>query len=130
MPRLFVVVLWLWAAGAAGWLASPSSNSQPPANQSPPQAAQPAALPPGYAGSDTCVTCHTDQETSIKGSKHGQEKNPRTPAATLGCESCHGPGQAHVDDDAKGHILKFAQMKPAEVTQTCLTCHNRGTHAG
>ena len=21
-------------------------------------------------------------------------------------------------------------MKPAEVTETCLTCHNRGTHAG
>jgi DmsE family decaheme c-type cytochrome len=76
------------------------------------------------------VTCHTDQETSIKASKHGQEKNPRTPAATLGCESCHGPGKAHVDDDAKGNILKFAEMKPAEVTQTCLTCHNRGTHAG
>ncbi len=50
--------------------------------------------------------------------------------AGLGCESCHGPGQAHVDDDAKGHILKFAAMKPAEVSQTCLTCHARGAHAG
>jgi DmsE family decaheme c-type cytochrome len=76
------------------------------------------------------VTCHTDQEASVKASKHGQEKNPRTPAAGKGCESCHGPGQAHVDDDAKGHILKFATMKPAEVSETCLTCHNRGTHAG
>jgi predicted CXXCH cytochrome family protein len=37
--------------------------------------------------------------------------------------------QAHVDDDAKGHIRKFAKLASAEVNQTCLTCHNRGAHA-
>src|SRR5262249_23092774 len=45
------------------------------------------------------------------------------------CESCHGPGQAHVDDEKKGHIRRFATLTPAETSQTCLTCHNRGTHA-
>ena len=59
----------------------------------------------GYAGSDTCLTCHTDQGDTLKGTAHAKAKNPRSPAATQGCESCHGPGQAHVDDDAKGHIL-------------------------
>src|SRR5579862_5073505 len=69
---------------------------------------------PGYVGSDTCVTCHTQGDT-LKGTPHAQAKNPRTPAATHGCESCHGPGKAHVDDDAKGHIRKFAQeTTPAE----------------
>ena len=67
---------------------------------------------------------------AIKAPSTAQAKNPRTPAATHGCESCHGPGQAHVDDDAKGHILKSAQMKPADINETCLTCHNRGKHAG
>jgi DmsE family decaheme c-type cytochrome len=92
----------------------------------------PAAQPPaaGYAGSDTCVVCHDDKETSLKGTPHGQAKNPRSPAAAHGCESCHGPGQAHVDDDAKGHILKFGQATPADINQTCLACHNRGNHAG
>jgi DmsE family decaheme c-type cytochrome len=40
------------------------------------------------------------------------------------------PSQAHVDDEAKGNIRKIAQLKPAEVSETCLTCHNRGDHAG
>jgi DmsE family decaheme c-type cytochrome len=108
---------------------NPVRRSALPAPQA--QAAQtPAAPATGYAGSDTCVTCHTEQGDTLKGSKHAQEKNPRSPAATQGCESCHGPGQAHVDDDAKGHMRTFAQMKPAETNEACLTCHNRGDHAG
>jgi DmsE family decaheme c-type cytochrome len=34
-----------------------------------------------------------------------------------------------VADDDKGHILKFGQVKPAEVNQACLACHNRADHA-
>jgi DmsE family decaheme c-type cytochrome len=93
-----------------------------------PATAQPAAA--GYAGSDTCVVCHEQQGNSLRGTPHGLAANPRSPAATRGCESCHGPGQAHVDDDAKGNIVKFASMRPAEVSDTCLACHNRGAHAG
>ena len=92
--------------------------------------AQAPTLPAGYAGSDTCAICHTDQETGLKSMKHGMASNPRSPAATLGCESCHGPGQAHVNDDAKGNIKKFGQMKPDAINETCLSCHERGSHAG
>jgi DmsE family decaheme c-type cytochrome len=105
----------------------PASSQQAAA---PAPAAQPLSAQAGYAGSDTCVLCHTDQEASIKGTAHAQAKNPRSPAALHGCESCHGPGQAHVDDEAKGSIRKFAQMTPDETSGTCLTCHNRGNHAG
>jgi DmsE family decaheme c-type cytochrome len=109
-------------------------RSQQAAPKPAPQAAsaQKPAAPPqsGYAGGDTCVLCHDEQAKNIASSKHGQAKYERSPAATRGCESCHGPGQAHVDDEAKGHIKRFGTLKPAEINETCLTCHNRGTHAG
>jgi DmsE family decaheme c-type cytochrome len=92
---------------------------------------QPAAtqVPAGHAGADTCATCHEDRAQDIARSPHGQIKDARAPAATLGCESCHGPGQAHVDDDAKGNIKRFGALSAAETNQTCLTCHNRAGHA-
>jgi DmsE family decaheme c-type cytochrome len=109
---------------AAGELSVARQATQAPASQT--NAAPP---PAGYAGNDTCVTCH-DQAESLKGTPHGQAKDPRSPAAGHGCESCHGPGQAHVDDEAKGHIRKFSTMTSDEAAGTCLTCHNRGNHAG
>ena len=84
----------------------------------------------GYVGSDTCVICHEAQGNSLTGTQHAQAMNPRAPAARQGCESCHGPGQAHIDDDAKGHMRRFAALPAAEVNQSCLTCHDRGGHAG
>jgi DmsE family decaheme c-type cytochrome len=117
-------------AAPSAYQSATSAASQPPAPRSAaPPAPQSPASPAGYAGTDTCVTCHSAEGEAMKGTAHAQAKNPRTPAATLGCESCHGPGQAHVDDEAKGHILRFAQMKPEAVSETCLTCHNRGDHA-
>ena len=121
------------AAAATMRLASSHAQSPSPtltAPQTPQAPAAPAAPPTGYAGSDTCVMCHEAEGNSLKATKHGQAANPKAPAAMHGCESCHGPGQAHVDDDAKGHIVKFGTLTPSQVSETCLTCHNRGGHAG
>ena len=102
-----------------GGTARPPRHHRPPRRHRPPRPHRlpaPPALPAGYVGSDTCVACHTAEEESLKGTPHGQAHNPRSPAAAHGCESCHGPGQAHVDDEQKGHIQKFTQMTPARST--------------
>jgi DmsE family decaheme c-type cytochrome len=105
--------------GAAGQDEAPAQSQAPAPDETP--------APQGYVGSDTCLTCHESQ--SLHGTAHGNEKLPGSPAATQGCESCHGPGAQHVEDDDKGHMRKFGQMAPREVSETCVTCHNRSEHA-
>jgi DmsE family decaheme c-type cytochrome len=118
----------VWILAAVIVFAGAFLGAQPSGAQAPTTTANMQA--PGYVGSDTCLACHTDQGNTLTGTQHAQARNPRTPAARQGCESCHGPGQAHVDDDAKGNMRKFAEMTAAETNESCLTCHNRGEHAG
>ena len=75
----------------------------------------PAATPlAGYVGEETCLGCHEDKQ--YHGTKHAQAKNPRTPAAGQGCESCHGPGQAHVDGGGDKTKIK----NPKTLTMTAI----------
>ena len=83
-----------------------------------------------YAGSDTCLGCHEDKAASVKAGAHARAFNPKTPAAGQGCESCHGPGKAHVDAGGdKSKIASVKAMTASEVSDTCTTCHDRKSHA-
>src|SRR4051812_38418595 len=97
-----ILFVCLFSTAIAGRLVT--ARQAPQQQPAPAAAHSPSALPPGYAGSDTCVVCHDDQGKSIEHSKHGRAANPRTPTAALGCETCHGPGQAHVDDEDHGKM--------------------------
>ena len=84
--------------------------------------------PGGYVGQATCLTCHDTQDYA--GTKHGLTTNLRTPASTHGCESCHGPGKAHVDGEGDASkIVNLAKLPPQQASETCVTCHDRKTHA-
>jgi DmsE family decaheme c-type cytochrome len=107
-------------AQARGQATTPSS---PPAVQ----AAQPPAG--GYVGEETCLTCHEEQKKGYHGTPHARAKDPRTPAAAQGCESCHGPGKEHAEAGGDAtKIAKLSTMPPREVSETCTTCHNRSDH--
>ena len=81
-----------------------------------------------YVGEDTCITCHEGQKYT--GTAHGLKSNSRTPAATHGCESCHGPGKAHVDAGGDAtKIVRLNALRPQEASTYCTVCHDRRTHA-
>jgi DmsE family decaheme c-type cytochrome len=136
MASFFQLVLAAVLSGGvfAGWI---SHGSEPPvgvSSSAPAAAGQSAAgttpapqAAGDYVGEDTCVTCH---DKSYKGTLHAFAANPRTPAATHGCESCHGPGKAHVDaGGGPVGIINPAKLSPQEASMTCVACHNRSEHA-
>lgn len=87
----------------------------------------------GYAGTAACLECHDEQGASFAETSHGIAGDPRSPAAKNGCESCHGPGKAHVDSgDGGGGILTFgvaSDRSPSAQSATCETCHSTGKQA-
>lgn len=102
--------------------------------QAAPQPAGTQVAPAGaYVGSEACKACHEDRFASYQANNHGRIKaDPRRPAARQECESCHGPGKAHVDaggGKGTGIIGLTPQAAlPAEVKNAqCLQCHAGST---
>ncbi len=125
---------FFWVAcGLALWLAAFSTVRATPMPAAPPavdpQAAGGSSQPADtLAGEDTCLACHEDK--GYKNTLHGKTINDRTPAATQGCESCHGPGKAHADSGDASLIRRFNKASAVESSQACVSCHNRAaTHA-
>ncbi|MGE3277286.1 MAG: DmsE family decaheme c-type cytochrome [Vicinamibacterales bacterium] len=85
----------------------------------------------GYVGEETCLSCHEGQTRGYDGSVHARAWNAATPMANHGCESCHGPGQAHVDAGGDpSRIRTFASTATArETSAACLECHASGARA-
>lgn len=127
---LVAVVLglpFILAQGAPASAAATMTPQQQPSGQTPKNQQPPAAAPADYAGESTCLTCHGDH--SYGGTTHGLAFKERTPAATRGCESCHGPGKAHAESGDPSLIRRFTKENAAQSGDTCTTCHNRGPHA-
>jgi DmsE family decaheme c-type cytochrome len=109
-------VVWL----ALGGLAMAGQGGQ----------ANPTQVPQGYAGEQTCLTCHEAQTKGYHGSAHAQAFIARAPINKQGCESCHGPGAAHVEAGGDPtRIASYKRMTSEEASATCTSCHNRTDHA-
>ncbi len=92
------------------------------------KAAAQAVNPEDYVGQETCLTCHEGKDYT--GTPHALKTNSATPASNHGCESCHGPGKAHVEGEGdKTKIIRPSTLTPREASDICLNCHDRKNHA-
>ena len=82
------------------------------------------AAPAAYSAND-CRTCHEKTVSSMAGTPHAKLE--------MKCSSCHGDPTEHmkgaVEKGEPGPIASIKKMKPDEVNQTCLTCHDKGHQA-
>ena len=92
--------------------------------QAPPPAAHLLSTKPTeYVGAEVCATCHADLSRKFSTSPHS-ELALMHGGKGVTCESCHGPGQAHVEsggDPTK--ILQLSKMSAKQIDTTCLGCH-------
>ncbi len=86
---------------------------------------QPPSPSSGFVGSNVCRTCHPDVWANFYKNPHYQSvaSGKEAPERT-GCESCHGPGKAHVEArGGKATIVAFSELQPRQVLDNCLRCH-------
>jgi DmsE family decaheme c-type cytochrome len=83
----------------------------------------------GYVGSDTCKSCHEEQFKNVAASPHAETMFASIAGDPAhGCESCHGPGAAHVNGGGdKLKIYTFQGVSQKEIAQRCLSCHENHT---
>jgi hypothetical protein len=101
------------------------------------------ALSPGYEFGDYgfnrpilpgCIACHSGRPQAVL-TGNGRFLDPPFHELAIGCENCHGPGEAHVremregDSSAEGNthsIVNPAKLEPWLADNICMSCHQTG----
>jgi hypothetical protein len=92
-------------------------------------------LSPGYEYADQgfnrpiatmCIACHSGRPQPVA-QRPGQFLDPPFRELSIGCESCHGPGERHVQSKgAKAAIVNPAKLPTARAEEVCMNCHQGG----
>jgi DmsE family decaheme c-type cytochrome len=120
--RALVSLAALLGPGLLLGLASVGATQAPPPQAPSPEAPAPQAptAQPGYVGTEACTACHEETAKSFTHTAHAGNAQ--------GCEGCHGPGQAHMEDGGadKTKIRSFKTLSAIDASAICMECHNKG----
>jgi hypothetical protein len=96
------------------------------------------ALSPGYEFGDYgfdrpilagCIVCHSGQPRPVL-EGNGRFQDPPFAELAIGCENCHGPGEAHIAaaemGSPTGSITNPARLSPWLADNICMSCHQTG----
>ncbi len=81
-----------------------------------------------YVGSQACADCHEELVNGFKANIHGRIIAGETPIGQTGCESCHGPGSVHVEEEEPSKIVNPKKVDAVASSAICLRCHTGDEH--
>jgi predicted CXXCH cytochrome family protein len=101
------------------------SKPAEPGNANTPPAAAAKYDPEDFVGSETCKGCHEGQFNNFSKTAHAKLTHLSDwTVDKQGCESCHGPGKAHVEGGGdRTKIRTFENETPKQISENCLSCH-------
>jgi predicted CXXCH cytochrome family protein len=81
-----------------------------------------------------CLFCHCNDARPVEGTVNGYRTDPLFRRYAIGCERCHGPGEAHVALRQRGEdpgqvdysIVNPRHLEPALRAAICEQCHLQG----
>jgi predicted CXXCH cytochrome family protein len=116
-----VLLVTGWFAVALFWMASSTLSKPAEADSTNP----PEYSAQDYVGAETCKGCHEEQTAHFNRTKHAKLSQVSSwKDKVVGCESCHGPGKAHVEGGGdKTKIRTFENESAKQVSENCLSCH-------
>jgi hypothetical protein len=100
------------------------------------------ALSPGYEFANYgfsrpilpgCIACHSGQPQAVPGG-NGLFREPPFEELAVGCENCHGPGEAHLSEMVMSErhstesrrIVNPGKLSPWLADNICMSCHQTG----
>jgi hypothetical protein len=92
------------------------------------------ALSPGYQFADygftrpllpECIVCHSGRPQPVA-EGNGRFREPPFRELAIGCENCHGPGSAHVENPTRSTIVNPARLARRLADDVCMPCHQTG----
>jgi len=87
----------------------------------------------GKSRDPACLRCHTTGYGKPGGFPTGGDVSEHPGLAAVGCEDCHGPGSAHVPEDApkRGTIVSLGdKCESCAILQVCGGCHDEANDPG
>ena len=132
MNRRWPVLIAICGIVAAGRIALTQRLSGPPTGPSVAWTLPAPMAPDQLVGNDRCRACHRAEFIQYNKTSHARLESGAS--KVMSCESCHGPGKAHVEgqeaargDEARtlaANKLIFAfRANVRENSERCLACH-------
>jgi predicted CXXCH cytochrome family protein len=111
-----IVFVMIWMAFSSYPGSATATKSDPPIGSK--------AVTSDYVGSEVCKDCHEDQFKNYNHTAHAKLASVKSwKDKVTGCETCHGPGKAHVEEADPTKIISFKNKSQKEISETCLNCH-------